>query len=133
MDERMFLYLNNLVASGEANQLVKGAQVLLVDGPSPKSLPAPNQELTTTALLGHCSSRQPIRSLYELDGIPLSPGGVTPTTHPDISIFHRIMQEVGELPDLFSLALVNRASYLAFKSDELRLMKSTVKKISSPA
>ncbi|KAL2830824.1 hypothetical protein BDW59DRAFT_169992 [Aspergillus cavernicola] len=43
------------------------------------------------------------------------------------------MDEVDNLQDLFSLALINRAAYKAFKVDELDLMKATVRKISPPA
>ncbi|KAJ0414649.1 hypothetical protein BJY00DRAFT_320843 [Aspergillus carlsbadensis] len=43
------------------------------------------------------------------------------------------MDEVDNLQDLFSLALVNRAAYTAFKTDELELMKATVRKVSPPA
>ncbi|KAL4759317.1 uncharacterized protein BDW70DRAFT_151735 [Aspergillus foveolatus] len=90
IDERMSLYLNNLVAAA-------------ADEPS----------------VDHSSLRHPIRSLYKLNGVPLTPGDATPTSHTGISIFHRIMQVANDLADLFSLALINKASYLAFKSDEL--------------
>ncbi|RDW81484.1 uncharacterized protein DSM5745_05041 [Aspergillus mulundensis] len=133
MDERMSLYLNNLVASAQTNSLAKGAQVQLVDGPSHISPWVQTHEHNGISSGGHCHSRQPVRSLHELDGVPLCPGSVNPTSHSRISIFHRIMQEVDDLPDLFSLALVNKASYLAFKSDELGLMKNTLKKNSPPA
>ncbi|KAL3430452.1 hypothetical protein BDV09DRAFT_202216 [Aspergillus tetrazonus] len=132
MDERMSLYLNNLVAAAVDESLVRDTQVLVVDGlqPARRSIQG---SISNRSPVDHPSLRRPIRSLYELDGVPLTPWDATPTSHPGISIFHRIMQEVDDLPDLFSLALVNKASYLAFKSDELGLMKGTLKKISPPA
>lgn len=128
----MSLYLNNLVAAAVDESLVRDTQVLVVDGlqPARRSIQGSTSDRSP---VDHPSLRRPIRSLYELDGVPLTPWDATPTSHPGISIFHRIMQEVDDLPDLFSLALVNKASYLAFKSDELGLMKGTLKKISPPA
>ncbi|KAL4812880.1 hypothetical protein BDW67DRAFT_178350 [Aspergillus spinulosporus] len=118
MDERMSIYLNNLVAEAGDEALVRDTQVLVVDGlqSTRRSIQGSTSDRSP---VHHPSLRHPIRSLYELDGVPLTPGEATPTSHPGISIFHRIMQEVDDLPDLFSLALVNKASYLAFKSDEL--------------
>ncbi|PLB47676.1 hypothetical protein P170DRAFT_456471 [Aspergillus steynii IBT 23096] len=45
----------------------------------------------------------------------------------------RILQEVDNLVDLFSLAVVNRAAYKALKSHELPLIKSTLWKMSPAA
>jgi hypothetical protein len=45
----------------------------------------------------------------------------------------RVLQELDSLEDLFALAVVNRAAYLAFKSDELCLIKATLRKTSPPA
>ncbi|KAL5000155.1 hypothetical protein BDV10DRAFT_200265 [Aspergillus recurvatus] len=132
MDERMSLYLNNLVAAAGDDSILRGTQVLVVDGLQ-SARPQVQESTDARSLADHSSRHRPIRSLYELDGVPLIPGEATPTSHSGISIFHRIMREVDDLPDLFSLALVNKASYLAFKADELGLMKSTLKKISPPA
>ncbi|KAL3471456.1 hypothetical protein BJX99DRAFT_250466 [Aspergillus californicus] len=46
---------------------------------------------------------------------------------------NRVMEMVDNLEDLFSLALVNKAAYAAFKANELALMKATVRKTSPPA
>ncbi|KAL6238796.1 hypothetical protein BDW75DRAFT_251978 [Aspergillus navahoensis] len=112
MDERMSLYLNNLAAAAGDDSLLRGAQVLIVDG-FQSARPQVQESTNTRSSANHSSLRHPIRSLYELDGVPLTPREATPTSHLGISIFHRIMREVDNLPDLFSLALVNKASYLA--------------------
>ncbi|KAL4983939.1 hypothetical protein BDW68DRAFT_193965 [Aspergillus falconensis] len=132
MDERMSLYLNNLVAAAGDDSLLRHTEVLIVDG-FQSACPQVQEPTNIRLLADYSSLRHHARSLYELDGLPLTTGKATPTTHPGVSIFHRIMREVDDLPELFSLALVNKASYLAFKSDELGLMKSTLKKISPSA
>lgn len=79
------------------------------------------------------------RSTHELDSKPLPrprTGASTPTqssTSAHIAVMLRILQEVDNLVDLFSLAVVNRAAYKAFKGHELPLIKSTLWKMSPAA
>ncbi|KAF5855164.1 hypothetical protein ETB97_009764, partial [Aspergillus alliaceus] len=140
----------NLTCSAEMDQerhihsLLQQAQQLLLDGlqqvsdqhgagtlpltPATHIQPPPpnvNVSISSAPVLP-----PPRRSTYELDSRPLI---LQKSSASGVTIMLRILQEVNCLEDLFSMALVNREAYKAFKENELLLMKATLWKVSPPA
>ncbi|KAK1147864.1 hypothetical protein N8T08_000378 [Aspergillus melleus] len=152
MDERMSLCLSNQSNAEDERaltQLLQRTQQQLLEGlrdmsrSRDKAPETPFLQSTTVSPIAsvpslpiHPSQR---RSTHELDSKPLPrprKSTSTPTkssTSAHVTVMFRILQEVDNLVDLFSLALVNRAAYTALKSHELPLIKSTLWKMSPAA
>ncbi|CBF85568.1 predicted protein [Aspergillus nidulans FGSC A4] len=67
MDERMSLYLNNLVAAAVDESLIRDTQVLVVDSVQ-SARPSIQGSTCDRSPVDHPSLRRPVCSLYELDG-----------------------------------------------------------------
>ncbi|KAB8068843.1 hypothetical protein BDV29DRAFT_199112 [Aspergillus leporis] len=147
VEERISVYLSSSAGmdqEGHIHSLLQQAQQLLLDGlqqvPRQQGAgsfplapvthiepPPPNINASIPSALVFPPPR---RSTYELDGRPLR---ARAPSAPDVPIMLRILQEVNCLEDLFSMALVNREAYQAFKENELLLMKAILWKVSPPA
>ncbi|KAB8067148.1 hypothetical protein BDV29DRAFT_200658 [Aspergillus leporis] len=147
VEERISVYLTG---SAEIDQerhihnLLQQAQQLLLDGLQqvpceqgavPLSLaPATHIRLPPPNINASIPSAPVIApprcSTHELDGRPLTP---CVSSALGIPVMLRILWEINCLEDLFSMALVNREAYQAFKENELLLMKATLWKVSPPA
>ncbi|KAE8325407.1 hypothetical protein BDV39DRAFT_194385 [Aspergillus sergii] len=126
-----------------ASNFIEQAQRLLLDHLQP-TLPTPGsgshtQGSLSTAGPGFAGPIVPVprprHSIYELDVRPqvLSNPCASSVWNVPVPVMLQILQQVDCLEDLFSLALVNRAAYKAFKAHELPLIQGTLWKVSPPA
>ncbi|KAL4804383.1 hypothetical protein BDV18DRAFT_162145 [Aspergillus unguis] len=125
LDERFSININTLSCTGEVDVLLQRTRDLLAH-------PQPIVRGRLQEVEGSSPEKPAVKStetMSELDGLQKH----IPKPSPSPSIFRRIMLEINDLPDLFALALVNKASYMVFKTDELGLIKNTLKRISPPA
>ncbi|KAI9034901.1 uncharacterized protein KD926_005151 [Aspergillus affinis] len=152
MDDRISLCLSNQSNAEDERaltQLLQRTQQQLLEGlrDMPRSRGKRNEtpflQSTTVSPIASAPSL-PIhsrqrRSTHELDSKPLprprkgTPAPAKSSTSAHVSVMFCILQEVDNLVDLFSFALVNRAAYTALKSHELPLIKSTLWKMSPAA
>ncbi|KAL4955458.1 hypothetical protein BDW69DRAFT_193243 [Aspergillus filifer] len=123
MEERLSVDLTAVRKSDEIDQLLQQARRLLIDGLPPlvhsrevikEDLPVDDQRPEKRPSE---SSNPRRKTMHELDGRPTSRFH-PPIKKPNGPILEKVMHFVDDLSDLFSLALVNRETYTAFKLNE---------------